>query len=175
VIHIIDNFYEESFFKKVITATEQLPFTASFQPPNSNTDDRLQAYPTWETKQLEKKDPIHIYVENTLKKLVHEPFTMYTFFRKTLLSELKKSNSWEGLQRHKDEDYGFLAGVIYLNSNSIHDGTSLYNNFTDIEPTLIVGSKTNRLILYNAQQPHSPGVKQWKEERLVQLFFLQRA
>lgn len=174
MIHLIENFYEKDFFRKVITATEQLPFENSFQPPSLNTDNRLQAYPTWETKFLKTTDPIYIYLNKKLKKLVEQPFTMHTFFRKTLLSELKKSNAWEGLQRHKDDDYGFLAGLIYLNTNSINDGTYLYENFTDTEPTLMVASKINRFILYNSQQPHTPGVKQWKEERLVQPFFLKK-
>ena len=71
-----------------------------------------------------------------------------------------------------DNTFYDIAGLIYYNSNSLKDGTYIYNSIGDYEPTVIVGSRFNRCVFYDPKQPHSPTMEQSVEERWTQPFFL---
>tara|TARA_R110000751_G_scaffold226494_2_gene328437 strand:+ start:223 stop:450 length:228 start_codon:yes stop_codon:yes gene_type:complete len=52
------------------------------------------------------------------------------------------------------------------------DGTFIFNQHSDFEPTAIVGSRYNRCVFYNCDTWHSPSMEQKVEERWVQPFFI---
>ena len=174
MITLIDNFYPDELYADVLEQVKTFDFNPSHQPCRKDIN-RYQAYPVYETNDLKKDNPAYQYLEKKLQEFKLKPFKMHTFYRKTLLSELKKSLSWDNYAKHIDGGGISLAGVIYLNTQSIQDGTSLYNDFSDYEPTLTVASKPNRFKMYNSNIIHSPGVRQWQEERIIQPFFIEYA
>ena len=137
---------------------------------------RLQAYPVHESAQIPKSDdPRSAYqiFKRTLEyKTNLKPLYIKTLLRKIKLSELKESAVFKNDRPHMDDETFNYAGLVYFNSNSIKDGTKLYSDERDFEPTLIVGARVNRLVLYNTQQPHSTPMDQHVEERWVQPVFL---
>lgn len=171
MINLIEDFYDSIFLKKIIEDINNLTFKPTHQPKGIQLDHRLQGYPTYETDPLDSNNEIYKFLYKKLKPIVNKPFIIHTFFRKTLLSEVRQSLSWASIQRHQDQEC-FLAGLIYFNTNSIKDGTYFYRNNTDMEPTFIIGSKVNRCILFNPNIWHAPGLDSWKEVRLTQPFFL---
>lgn len=171
MINLIDKFYTNEMLQQVFNQINLAEFFKSQQPTNKDLD-RFQCYPTYETNKLDTNNIIQKYMEEKLSKIINKKFSLYSFFRKTLKSEVEKSLSYKYLAKHTDGIDIKYAGVIYLNSSSIKEGTYLYDEMTDLEPTLIVGSKHNRLVMYDAHIPHSPSVEQWKEIRLTQPFFI---
>ena len=106
------------------------------------------------------------------RKTKINPLKINTFFRKTKLEECKKSPSWKQYKPHQDSKDFDIAGLIYFNSNQLKDGTFIYNDHTDYEPTVVIGSRYNRCVFYNTQVYHCPSMEQSVEERWTQPFLL---
>ena len=174
MINLIDNFYEKNNLGLVTINFINLHFNESFQSQsNYYGGDRLLAYPTYETANFKKSDFLYDVLKNTLEeKIKIKPLNIETFLRKTKLSECKKSPSWKQYKPHQDSEFFDLAGLIYFNSNHLKDGTFIFNSEQDFEPTVIVGSKYNRCVIYSTDVWHSPSMEQNVEERWTQPFFI---
>ena len=137
--------------------------------------DRILGLPTHESEILEdnnESSPYNIFLKTWKEKTNIIPLHLQTFFRKTKLSECKESPSWKQYKPHQDHDIYDIAGLIYFNSNCLKDGTYIFNNKTDYEPTIIIGSRLNRCVWYNSQTWHSPTMEQSVDERWTQPFFI---
>ena len=173
---IIESFYNQSDFGLVASHFINLPFESKYQSSSVPVANRLQAYPCHETVPFEKSEinsSVYKIFKDTFEKQTGEKIIyLKTFLRKIKLSELKQSAVYKKDRPHVDDDFFDYAGIVYFSSNSIIDGTKIYNDERDFEPTLIVGSKVNRCFFYNTQIPHSTPFDQYVEERWVQPFFL---
>jgi len=176
MLNIIDNFYKPHDLGIMTLSFVNFPFSSTYQSKSWPISHRMQAYPCWETEDVpfDERDtcPYQIFKKTFIEKTNIKPIVLRTFFRKIKLEELKKAEIYKKERPHTDDEDFDLAGLIYYNSNSIKDGTCLYNHRTDFEPTAIAGSKINRCVFYNTQQAHSAPTDQWVEERWVQPFFL---
>jgi len=177
MIKIIDNFYPNNYLGLMVLNFLNLHFENKHQPfAKYFGGDRKLGIPVYETTQLEPKDPLspyNLFFQTFLEKTNIKPLYVRSFFRKTKLSEMKESPSWKQYRPHTDDNTFFdIAGLIYYNSNSLKDGTYIYNSIDDYEPTVIVGSRFNRCVFYDPKQPHSPTMEQSVEERWTQPFFL---
>lgn len=176
MISLIDDFYEANRLGLMVLNFLNLPFQSKHQPIKNyfGNDSRL-SYPVHETDILNKGEgltPYTIFTEAWEKKTGIKPLFVFTFFRKTKLSELKESASWKQYKPHTDQEYFDIAGLIYFNSNFLSDGTHIFNSKEDFEPTAIIGAKYNRCVFYNPLTPHSPTMEQKVEERWTQPFFI---
>ena len=179
MFNVIENFYEPSDLGLMVMNFLNLPFDATYQSKDFQYGgDRNKGYPCYESKILDKGDgnnpycPYNILKQTFEKKTQKKIINLKTFFRKTKRKELEKSPSWKQYRPHTDSTMNDIAGLIYYNSNSIKDGTYIFNSIYDYEPTAIIGSKYNRCVFYNSQQPHCPAVEQEVEERWIQPFFI---
>jgi hypothetical protein len=172
MIDIIENFYEESDFNLINTSANLNPYNATYQPNDVFYPDRLRAYPCYETKSFAENDkPFHIFCSTFEKKSNLKIKTVKTFFRKILSSELKHVFEYR-LSPHKDSDEENIAGVIYINTWNLEDGTYFYSYRNQIKPDIIIGSKPNRCVYYNSNLWHSPGHDKETEVRIIQPFFI---
>jgi hypothetical protein len=170
---LIEDFYEPNELGLVVLNFINLYFKPIYHSKQEFYQDRLQSYPCYETDWCNDDDYLKkVFIKTFEKKTNIKILHCLTFLRKTKLNEFKKSASWGRLSPHVDTDIWDLAGLIYMNSNSIKDGTLFYNNKQDYEPTAVIGSKLNRCVYYSSMQPHSPSNKQHVEERWIQPFFI---
>jgi|TARA_R100000231_G_scaffold3116_1_gene5748 hypothetical protein len=176
MITIVEDFYSPEDLGIMSLYFMNTPFLESYHSKEWQVSNRLQAYPVHESAQIPKSDdPRSAYqiFKRTLEyKTNLKPLYIKTLLRKIKLSELKESAVFKNDRPHMDDETFNYAGLVYFNSNSIKDGTKLYSDERDFEPTLIVGARVNRLVLYNTQQPHSTPMDQHVEERWVQPVFL---
>lgn len=176
MFHLVDNFYDSNDLGTMTLCFMNAPFLESYHSKNWKVFDRLQAYPVYETDTVNKSDrphhPYQIFKKTFETKTNIKPLLIRTFFRKIKLDELKKSPLYKKERPHKDSSCFDYAGLVYFNSSFLQDGTKLYNDEQDFEPTAIIGSKVNRCVFYNSQLPHSTPYDQKVEERWVQPFFL---
>ena len=177
LFNLEDNFYSPSDLGLMVMNFLNLPFVPSHQPNETYFGtDRLKAYPCYETSEfkIEKNPyaPFDIFKKTLELKTVLKPFKIKTFLRKTKLSELKKSPSWNQYKPHQDDKTFDYAGIVYFNSNSLIDGTKFFHNENCFEPTAVIGSRYNRCVFYSSQVFHSPTMEQEVEERWIQPFFL---
>lgn len=179
MFNVIEDFYEPNNLGLVVMNFLNLNFDATYQSKKVQYGgDRIKAYPCHESETLVKGDGENPYCPYNMLKQTFENKTqrkiiaLETFFRKTKKEEFKKSPSWKQFKPHVDDKIHDIAGLIYFNSNSIKDGTYIFNTIYDYEPTAIIGSKYNRCVFYNSQQPHCPAVEQEVEERWIQPFFI---
>tara|TARA_R110000822_G_scaffold73937_1_gene177861 strand:+ start:562 stop:1119 length:558 start_codon:yes stop_codon:yes gene_type:complete len=179
MFNVIENFYEPNDLGLMVMNFLNLPFNATYQSKEVNYGgDRNKGYPCYESQILNEGDKNNIYCPYNMFKQTFEKKTqkkiikLQTFFRKTRIKELKKSPSWKQYKPHTDSAIYDIAGLIYYNSNCIKDGTYIFNTKDDFEPTVIIGSKYNRCVFYNSQQPHTPSMEQEVEERWIQPFFI---
>tara|TARA_R100001509_G_C4783139_1_gene187127 strand:- start:64 stop:645 length:582 start_codon:yes stop_codon:yes gene_type:complete len=173
---LIDNFYDYNDLGIMTLYFMNLPFNQTYQSQAWKVSNRLQAYPCYETQVFNESDvkdsPYHIFKKTLEKKTNIKPLLIQSLFRKIKLNELKNSSVYQKDRPHKDNIDFDYAGLIYFNSNSLKDGTKLYLEENDFDPTVIIGAKVNRCIFYDTQQPHSTPVDQNVEERWVQPFML---
>lgn len=170
---LIENFYEPNDLGLIVLGFLNYNFNITYQSDTQYYQDRLQAYPCYETQNFKKDHFVYQKFTNTFQNKTNiNVLHCETFLRKVKLNEFKKSASWGKQFPHTDGDTFDLAGLIYFNSNSIKDGTLIYNKEIDFEPTVIIGSKINRCVFYNTLIPHSPSNEQLTEERWTQPFFL---
>jgi hypothetical protein len=173
---LIENFYTPSDLGLIVTQFINSPFDKTHQSKETLVNNRMQAYPCYESQVFIRNEnphnPYNIFKNTFESKTNLKILHLKTFFRKIKLEELKQSACYRQDRPHLDSLEQDYAGLIYFNSNSIIDGTKIYNNAEDFEPTVIIGSKINRCVFYNSQQPHVAPTDQHVEERWVQVFFL---
>lgn len=176
MFNLIDNFYEENHLGLMTLCFQNMLFKETHQSQHIPITNRFHGYPCYETNSLQKIDnvfgPYDIFKNTFEKKTNKKILYLNSFFRKTKLQELKQSPIFKKERPHKDPFYFDYAGLIYFNSNSLKDGTSIYDHEDHFEPSAIIGSKLNRCVYYNSNQPHSAPTDQSVEERWVQPFFL---
>ena len=178
MIQYIDNFYDTNDLGLQVICFLNMHFDVTHQSGGLwYGGDRMKACPCHETKDIanNKTDqigPYHIFKKTFELKTNLKILHCETFFRKSKLEELKKSPSWKQTKPHRDDKTFDIAGVVYYNSNSLKDGTYLFDTEISYEPTVIVGSKLNRCVFYDPQVPHSPSPEQEVEERWTQPFFI---
>ena len=168
-MEIIDNFYNQEQLEKINNIIESSTFNKTHQPVEA-IDKREDAYPCYETAILKPDSYIFQNFVSCFKKYKNVNVKMLkTYIRKTYLSELKNCKIYkQGLNPHIDRRCD-SAGIVYLNTNSIDDGTIIYENNN---PSIIIGSKINRFIDYQSNVWHATNLKQTSEIRIIQPFFL---
>jgi hypothetical protein len=173
-INIIDDFFNINEFYTIKTYQECLTYIPSYQPAYANYSNRFKGYPVWEVD-LEKDNPIFNFLLKNLELKFSNNFNIENIIlRKIYTDELLRS-SYRGREYgmvHKDDVGLSMAGVIYLNGESIKGGTYLFSNELQVEPEIIVGSKPNRCIIYDTNILHSPGIEWEDKVRNVLVFFL---
>jgi|TARA_R100001463_G_scaffold10419_3_gene30462 hypothetical protein len=176
MFNLIENFYSANNLGLIVANFINLHFSPNHEPNDLYYGgDRLLGMPTNESKRLTDEGPFSpysIFKKTWEEKTNTKPLLITTFFRKTKLEEFKKSPSWKQYKPHRDSSTCDVAGVIYFNSNRLHDGTFIFEKTQDYEPTVIIGSRYNRCVWYNSQIPHSPSMEQTVDERWTQPFFI---
>lgn len=172
MFNCIDYFYDANDLGIVTLHFLNIRFTPTVQSTNSYYGgDRLKGWPCYETGPIPKtmkETFIKTFEKKTNLKVLH----MKSFLRKTKKDEVKQSPSYGQFKQHVDDLCYDLAGVVYFNSNSLDDGTRIYMTEQCYEPTVIIGSRSNRCVFYNSQVWHCPPMLQTVEERWTQPFFL---
>ena len=130
---------------------------ATFQPKSTFYGDRMQAYPCWETHQLEEIDPENyniIFLE--FQKLFRKKITYFNcFIRKIITEELKQSPQF------KDCRYGFVHddsrkfGAIIPFEHSLTGGTAFFEHHWEKIPDIEYGAYPNRLTLFWGLRNHA--------------------
>ena len=172
-LEIFEDFYSEQDFGMMIFNSQILSYDATYQPKTINFQNRLKAYPCHETGIFtEGTQPYNIF-KNTFENITKVKIKKCTtFFRKIISEEVSQSPiSKYGNPSHIDDKVD-LAGVIYLNSFSLDDGTRFFSHGHQIEPDLVIGSKPNRMIVYSGNIYHSAGFDPLTKDRLIQPFFI---
>ena len=177
LFNIVEDFYNPNDLGIIILNFINLNFKESFQSHQTfYGSERINAYPCYESDKMKYQDnnlnPYNIFKKTFENKSNLKILELITFFRKTKLSELKESPSWNQHKPHKDSNLYDIAGVIYFNGSSLKDGTNFYLDKNHYEPTAIVGPRFNRCVFYDPQLPHCPSMCQQVEERWTQPFFL---
>lgn len=176
MFNLIDGFYDQNELGLVTINLINMHYNSTHQPQQKYFGgDRMLGYPVHETNYFTDSGPMcpyDIFIKTFTNKTNIKPLHLETFFRKTKLSECKESPSWKQYKQHQDSAYFDIAGLIYLNSNSLKDGTLFFNSEHDFEPTCIIGSKGNRCVFYSAETWHAPSMEQSVEERWTQPFFI---
>ena len=177
LFHAVEDFYEPNDLGIIILNFVNLNFKTTFQSLDVYYgSERMNAYPCYETEPMQIEDnllsPYTLFKKTFEEKTNIKILKLHTFFRKTKLSELKESPSWNQHKPHKDSEYYDIAGLIYFNGSSLKDGTNFYLNKEHYEPTAVIAAKYNRCVFYGTQLPHCPSMVQQVEERWTQPFFL---
>lgn len=172
-LQVFDNFYNELEFNKIINESFSVEYNKTYQPYEEKFESRFDAYPCYENKINEKTDTYNIFLKNFNEKINLPILQLNLIYRKVLTSELKQSpfnNRSIGLI-HQDKDTD-IAGLIYLNNDSIRSGTSIHNSPNHLVPNIIIGAKPNRFVCYTASYFHSANNNFLNEERYAQIFFI---
>jgi len=176
MFNTIEGFYNKEDLGLLVLHFLNLHFYAKHQSSEVYFGgDRILGIPVHETEYLDDRgesSPYNIFLKTWRQKTNITPLHVSTFFRKTKLSECKKSPSWNQYKPHQDNVDFDIAGLIYFNSNCLKDGTYIFNNHKDYEPTIIIGSRLNRCVWYDTQIWHSPTMEQSVDERWTQPFFI---
>lgn len=175
-LKIIDNFYKKEDFDFMSTATMLNPYRTYWQPNGNFFIGKTNVYPCYETTEfLNDSQLFNIFINTFQEKSGILIENVTTFFRKIYSNELEHVFKY-GLRPHKDEVNGDIAGVIYYNTFSLHDGTGIFSgmdvNKDQIEPDIIIGAKPNRCVYYDPNIWHRPLQDKNTEMRIVQPFFI---
>jgi len=176
-INVIDDFFSFEEFNLIKHYQENSKYVATYQPWGVYYHSRLKAYPTWECP-LDKDNPIYnILLKNIETKISKDYEISKVLLRKVYKDELLKSpfNGKTHGVIHQDTSEGIvISGLIYFNSFSINDGTSLFSYKQQLEADMIIGSKPNRCVFYDSSIYHAAGID-WEERvRNTLVFFLKK-
>jgi len=146
-------------------------FEADYQPHSEYYGNRLQAYPVYETDELEKIDnDLYNKLKDRIKEIVGDEITEFSArLRYVDMNEIKESmqNQKYGI-RHTDGKH--CAGVLYF-EQALDGGTAIYRNQFDQKPDTEVAAYPNRAVIYNGQQWHAPCNDFTYEKRKIICFF----
>jgi len=160
-IYIIPNFFAEDQFNEFKFRVEsRYKYLSTYQPSDYPLSerylygDRLDAFPCWETTNLENIDVEFnaIIKEKHSKFLGLDSIGFKSFVRKTLTEEVKKS-LLNGKHSQIHTDKSDFASVLYF-ENAPSNGLAIFDNGGDV-PSLSIGAEPNRLILYKGSRAHS--------------------
>jgi hypothetical protein len=176
-INVIDDFFSFEEFNLIKHYQENSTYVATYQPSGIYYHSRLKAYPTWECS-LNKDNPIYDILSKNIKTKISKDYQISSvLLRKVYKDELLKSpfNGKNHGVIHQDDTEGVvISGLIYFNSFSINDGTSLFSYKQQLEADMIIGSKPNRCIFYDSSIYHAAGID-WEERvRNTLVFFLKK-
>ena len=175
-INIIEDFYSQHNYGLVYNTIKTIPLKGTYQPKNVYYPSRLDAYPCWESDPLVENDLSYSIFKQTFEQKTNiKVKKIESFYRKIIKEELKNSpfaDKHEGLV-HKDSNVRQIAGLIYFDSFSLKDGTRFYSYDGQVEPDIIIGSRPNRCVFYPSNINHSAGIDWRKEDRSIQVFFLE--
>ena len=173
-IYIEHNFLDDENFFDVKNKLENniIKFYPTQQPKDSTQfTNRFQTQPCYQSEHLkfidEKLDKI---IFEKAKNILNVPILgYYSFFRKTLSSEIKKSkvNTRYGTI-HQDKNE--LASILYFDK-SLDGGTAFFENIYDKHPEMYVSAYPNRFVLYSGFRNHCPCIDFTYEERIVLVSF----
>ena len=95
----------------------------------------------------------------------------FNFIRKSPLNQVEPNFI------HTDEMMGDITCLLYLNEDEPEDnGTTIYDE--DNKPLIVMHSKFNRMVAFNAEAPHSRNILEnfgeGESARLVQIIFLKK-
>lgn len=95
----------------------------------------------------------------------------FNFIRKSPLNQVEPNFI------HTDEMMGDITCLLYLNEDDPEDnGTTIYDE--DNKPLIVMHSKFNRMVAFNAEAPHSRNILEnfgeGESARLVQIIFLKK-
>jgi len=174
-IKIYDDFYTNEELGFIGFEIFSNYFTPSYQPFDNWYQNRFQAYPCYETKKFSNESFLYKMLYSKLNILLDNKIDkLRTFLRKIITAEIEDKSIFKSISslKHQDSDFD-LAGLIYLNTFSILDGTRLFTaHGAQNEPDIVIGSKINRLIMYKADTWHEPGYDKHTEVRYIQPFFI---
>ena len=172
-LNIIDNFYDENDLGYMLTCAMLNSYTATYQPNKNFFCSRVNSYRCHETKKFVHMDKTtSIFIDTFNKKTGKKIKELETYFRKIYVSEIQNVLKYR-LPSHVDSIEYDIAGVIYLNTFGIDDGTGFFTTSENqIEPDIILGAKPNRCVFYDSQIPHLPLHSTNNEMRLIQPFFI---
>lgn len=167
---IIDNFYDKEVFSKIYALVKDYNFLKTYQPQSWRNINRMEAYPCYETNILTPDNFIfQQFVKKFQEKTLFKLKLIKTLIRKTYKKELSEGMKNKKIfEPHQDEGFD-LAGIIYFDTENLNDGTIIYSNK---KPSIIIGSKPNRCLYYNALEWHQPNLDQETDVRIVQTFFI---
>lgn len=169
---VIENFYTDTQLGQLYFLSKTLPFDATYQPRGIYYPNRMKAYPCYETRPFEPGSEPYKWLYDNLTKQNLKIKNLRTFIRKAIWSEVSKCPEMKyGQIPHQDVDVD-VAGVIYYNDYSLENGTRLYSYQFQVEPDILIGSKPNRCVFYDAKTWHSVGYDPACEERIIQPFFI---
>jgi hypothetical protein len=173
MINLIEDFYDSNDFGLITVEANFSQYKSTYQPAGKYFTNRLKAYPCYETNTFFDNNSllVNIFINTFHKKTNYKIKKIETLFRKIYSKELKTIFEYK-LSPHQDPEKYDFAGVVYLNSWSLKDGTALYSFREQIEPDLIIGSKPNRCVFYSSGHWHSPCQDPETEMRIVQPFFI---
>lgn len=173
ILQVVDNFYEDNDFKKIKDSSLQINYLSTYQPFNEKYETRFDAYPCYEYDITNENNLYNIFYNTFAQKLNIPILNLNIKFRKVVTDELKKSpfnnHSLGFIHQDKSAD---IAGVIYLNNESLKSGTSFHNNANHLIPNMIIGAKPNRLICYSASYFHAANINFLDDVRYTQVFFI---
>jgi len=174
-IKVFDEFYEPMELGLVCLEAHLNNFNTSYQPGEAFVQNRLNAYPCYETKLLNEESSIYKILHSKLNLLLDNKIErLHTRFRKIYKNELENKSIFKNMSlKHQDEKQD-IAIVIYLNNFNIMDGTKLYTmGQNQFDPDIVIGAKPNRLIMYKSETWHEPCIDLNTELRVIQVAFIQ--
>jgi hypothetical protein len=171
---VIENFYSSDDFSFVLAASLLNPYKSTYQPNSSFVHRKENAYSCHETKDFSKGDAVFDKFYRTFhQKTSLKIQTIITYFRKIYSSEIEHVIKY-GMPSHQDtsSDNINIAGVIYINTSGLEDGTALFSSKDQIEPDIIIGAVPNRCVFYDPTIWHRPLQDKKTNMRIIQPFFL---
>lgn len=176
-INILDQFFSMLEFNTINYYFDNAKFNPTYQPGKIFFPNRLKAYPVWEYT-IEKNSDVYNIVSNKIKEKIGEEFKVNEiFFRKVYLEEILKSpfkNRSYGVMHDDTFDDVVATGIVYLNTFSIKDGTSFFSYKEQLEPDIIIGSKQNRCLFFDASMLHAVSIDLEERTRNILVFFLKK-
>jgi len=176
---LLDDFYNPFEWSTVKDLMSKMTFTATCQPESETIDNRLKAYPCYETygnidENNKYLNQLHDLTLTVLKnKTDIQIESLDTAFRRILTKEINQSPlaGQKSFIKHKDK-HADMAGVIYFEGLTIEGGTSLFFTELQYEPDIVYAAKPNRAVLYSSDTLHCANHDYNYEVRTVQTIFI---
>jgi hypothetical protein len=173
-LFIVENFYSPEDFNFVLTSSMLNPYVGTYQPRDSFYYRKEDAYSCHETKDFSEEDIVfNKFCKTFQEKTSFKIQKISTRFRKIYSSEIENVLKY-GMPSHQDlvKDTVNIAGIVYINTSGLEDGTSFFSSKNQIEPDIIIGSVPNRCIFYDPSIWHRPLQDKKTNMRVIQPFFL---
>jgi|TARA_R100000027_G_C2186134_1_gene75462 hypothetical protein len=158
---VVDNFFTD--VNKIINLSK----TFEYLPPKENEDWIGFRTESIHLKEYELFNSIILKVLNCFFYNKNVSYNnSFIHFHKITPECLKNSKLTDF---HQDSDVK-LAGVIYLNSNGIENGTTIFKEKN--QKQIIISNDINTLVCYDGSKYHGPTTLDVKKERLTMNIFI---